>query len=349
MADVDFGVALAIGTQSDVNTINSTISGLTSGGGPYDETDGFILGDAESGDDGTGISLPDIEREFRALPDVAASLTPTRSVFERAVGSGLAVGFQAKGNGATSTPSSGEAQPDPGIHSTLLAAGLTGANGTAPQYNYTPTNAQTYCTLKLWMGGQSFVFKSCVVESLVIPLVGGQSSVATATWQLGSLSAQAVDAVPTIDYGNQSTLTPPRLEGAEFEYKASLDRGFSDMALEIQNAVERIPDSNVADFGERIAFGSGRRYAMNGTIWMDTTDTDFEYQALIDGVSSEGMTWHLGDAASIGETINSLYFVLSSMEVTSLSYSQAGAKTHASIQSHATNTSPNAEFVLTYQ
>ena len=58
MAYEDFdGLAIAVGVQSDFETINDTIRDLA---GVIDETDGCVLGDRESGDADSGISSPDL-------------------------------------------------------------------------------------------------------------------------------------------------------------------------------------------------------------------------------------------------------------------------------------------------
>ena len=51
MAETDLALAVAIGIQSTPGTADATIAALTDG----DESDGYVLGDSESGTNGTGI------------------------------------------------------------------------------------------------------------------------------------------------------------------------------------------------------------------------------------------------------------------------------------------------------
>ena len=67
MADQNWNIGIAIGVQSAFDTINATVRDLS---GSLGVSDGIVLGDLESGDAESGITVPDIERIFRAVADV---------------------------------------------------------------------------------------------------------------------------------------------------------------------------------------------------------------------------------------------------------------------------------------
>jgi len=337
-----WNVALAAGIQSNFGAPNATILGL---GGTLDETDGVILGDRQSGDGQSGITLPNFVREARERADVG--LTKQADSFVRTSVSGLAIAFELKGNGITSTPSSGQAQPDPGIDALLQAAGLNGAAGTAPVYAYTAATGTKYLTVKLWVGDLSFNFQDCVVETFSIPNTGGEVVIAVANIRVGSIQGAPTDGVtfPTIDYGNQASLGAPTLVSAGFNYDQSRD--FQSAAVEINNTIEEIAAANQPS-GIRLSQDT-RRITIDLLTEMDDANSDFDYNNLVaTAAPTEDASWQLGSVTSSGNPLNGVLFELNNIQLNDVKYDRAGDRVAVQEQGECTATSAGGEFTLTF-
>lgn len=352
--EVTFDVAIAFGVQSALGTQNGTIAALS---GTKDETDGFVLGDRESGDAESGISIPDFVRESREAADAAGSFTRQSSSFDRLTAGGLAITIHLKGNGATSTPAAGEAIPNPGIAALFEAAGLVGADGANPVYEFTPRISATtpttrYLTAKLFQSGEAWVLADIVCESTAIQLQPGGTSLVTFNMRVGA-HVPATDKTtgltfPTITYGNQTSLRAPTTQGVGFVWGGvtAPDHGQNEFTLTITQEVEEVDDANQTT-GKRTVV-SGRSFDVSGRIFTDSDDTDFEWQKTVGDAPTEDMSWQLGSAAAATEIINGLKFEVNNVELESVSYDREGTVTVAEIAGHATGTTAGSEFKLTY-
>ena len=197
----EWKIGAAFGVQSALGTINTTVRDLS---GALGVTNGIVLGHRGSGDAESGITLPNFVRVDDEKPSVAASFTEQFPDLLRIEPQGFAITVPLKGNGVVSTPSAGQALPLAGIDALLRAAGLVGANGTAPAYNYTPRHAGSsggstiYLTAKLWVDNISWAFSDLAVDSMEIEMTPG--GIALATFNFG---------VPKFD-------TTLRVEGVTF-------------------------------------------------------------------------------------------------------------------------------------
>ncbi len=341
--DVDHGVLVAVGIQTVLGTANAAIVALSDA--DVDETDGIILGDIDSGDDNTGITLPEFVRQSQAIPDHAGSFTKKATLFEKIGAEGMAITFQLKGSGAANTPLPEEAKPLVGIDALYEGAGLVGLAVVAgdPKYAYTPNAGTKYITIRLWSAEQSWVFQDCLVETLTFPFVGGETTVVTASIRVGSVLSHDILALPgLIEYGTMETLTPPLTELTAYQWGST--RGFGNLTVEISNAIEDIEDSNKIG-GIRID-QSERAFNVTGSIWMDDADIDFEYQQVIDGAVAVTATGRVGTLDA--DPLNGFSFALVNLDVTSVNYEKAGAFTRALIEGNLTSTTPNTEFTLTF-
>jgi len=340
MADELFTIGAAFGVQSAFGTVNATVRDLA---GAIGVTDGIVLGDRESGDAESGITIPDLERVFREVADVG--LTKQHSTRIRDAINGFAIAFQLKGNGSASTPLAGEGKPDAGIDALLQAAGLVGANGTAPVYAYTPGSTAVYLTAKLWLGDLSFVFQDCLAD-LEIPFTGGEIGVASAAIAAGSITV-AADGVtfPTFTYGNQSSLSAPNVEAVGHAWGTT--RPFSDLTLSIANAIEDIPDSNAATGIRKDQ--TGRIITATGTIWVDTADSDFAYQEAIKTVAPTAEeSFQVGTIAGPAATLNAYLVSLSNPGTHRVKYDRLGGQLVATVELRAEDPVAGGEFTLTY-
>jgi hypothetical protein len=104
MADVTIetfsGVLLALDVQSAFGTVNATVRDLVITT-PLTEADGVVIGDRESGDAESGITLPDFEPIRREV--AAVGYTQNFASFVREAFSGTEIAYHVKGNGATIT------------------------------------------------------------------------------------------------------------------------------------------------------------------------------------------------------------------------------------------------------
>lgn len=341
MADQNFnGVALAVGIQSGLGTVNATIAALS---GSLTSADGIVLGDRESGDANSGIVLPTIERVERALADLG--FTRQAGVFQRASVNDLAITFPMKGNGVTATPSAGQAKPLAGIDALLLACGLSGANGTSPVYEYTPAGSTVYVTVKLWVGDLSYVFMDCVGTLTVVP-TPGDIMLATVALQVGSLNAFA-DGVtfPTLNYGTQASLSAPIVQGVSHTWSTA--RGFNELSITNENEIEEIEDSNQAS-GIRLVQNS-RQFNVEGIVFVDSADSDFEHQNVIaTAAPTADMTFQLGSVAGAGNTINGVKVELNNVQLETAKDVKLGTALAKQIAGYCTGASANSEFKLTF-
>jgi hypothetical protein len=354
------GVIFCCGIQTGLGAINSTVRDLAidGGGGGLDSDDGLVLGYREAGDANSGITLPTIARIGTSRSDLA-NYTKQPTSFLRADISGLSLAVLMQGNGATTqNPAvADECQPLAGLHALWECSGLTGASGTTPAYKYTPAADSDYLTIKMWYGDHFWCFQDCMAD-VTIELVGGENGIATFAFQVGSLAPGAYGqgdgvtwptGVDVPDYGTQLSLSAPRVikPTASEAHEWSTDRGFNSYTLSIANSLERIPDSNQAD-GVRIV-QNGREITLSERIWVDSADTDFEYEELIATAISTDTDWaQVGDPAGDAETVNAYLIEMETPEVIDMKHDRLGTDMVVDINLRAVAASAGAEFTLTF-
>lgn len=343
MSTQAFTAAMAVGLQVDIDTLNATISGLS---GALDSSDGIVLGVSDAGTGETGITLPTFAREATEQSDVVSSFTRTANSLIRTNVESFDFTFLLKGNGVTSTPSAGQGKPLPGIDALLEAAGLDGANGSAPLYVYTPRATSVYATIKLWVADMAWVFKACLVENMTFEFIGGGDTKVTCSISVGSIESQADGvAIPTFDYTTQSSLSAPILQGAGFSWGQT--RGFRTMSLAVVNTIEAFEDSNQAT-GLRQA-QSDRSIDMDAVINVDDGDTDYEYtQVAASSAPTDDAVFQLGTIAGATDTINACKVEFNNGVIDSYQSEKAGDIITAAVRAHATATSAAGEFTLTF-
>ncbi len=343
MADQNFAAGFAIGIQVDANTLNATIAGLS---GALTSSDGIVLGVADSGTGETGITLPNFARDAVEIADVVGSFTRQPSSFEKVGVDGFDITWLLKGNGAASTPAAGEAKPLAGIDALIEIAGLDGANGTSPVYEYTPAIGTTYGTIKLWVGDVAYVFKACVIEKMLFTFLGGDSVKVTSSIRIGSVeSVTDGTALPTFDYTTQSSLAAPVLKDAGVDWGPT--RGFDKMDLTVNNTLEEFSDSNQAT-GVRLS-QTDRSIEMDAVIYVDDTDTDYEYANLsASAAPTDDAIFQLGDVAAPTDTINGTKVEFNNPIADNFQPDRRGDLLVSNVVAHATGTAAGNEFMLTF-
>ncbi len=341
MALQTFQTAIALGVQADVDTINATIRDLS---GSLSSTDGIVLGDRESGEGESGITLPQFTRVSRERADLT-SFTQQANSFLRTEATSFEVAFSLQGNGASATPSAGEAKPFAGIDAIFQGAGLAGANGTSPDYEYTPDSVTTYLTIKLWDGDIAYVFKSCVIETLSLPFVAADVVIVKASIRVGEVvSATDATSFPTFTYGTQASLSAPQVVSAAFTFGGRTR--FANLALSIANAIEEVPDSSQAT-GLRLS-QTARSFVISGQIDTDDSDTDFEHTNLEGTTAPTGdATWRIGTAAGASDTMNGWNVEANNLQIDDYKRVRAGDSMAATITAHCTAATAATQFKIT--
>lgn len=350
MADETFeGVALAIGTQT-FGTVNPTIKALS---GALVVGDGIILGDKNSGDAESGITLPNLSSIVREVPQVASSFTQAADAFIREAVEGLAITFPLQGNGADAgAPDVGAAMPDAGIDELYGTAGLVGANGAAaPDYKYTPRATTEYSTIHLWVADLDFIFMDCLVESLAIDFTPGGNGLVTATFKVGSVESYNDGvAFPTFTWGKQESMAAPTVEGVAFAAFGQT-RGFENLSINIANQIEEYGDSNVATTGIRYS-QTGRVITVDGRLYLNTTDSAAAHTELVNtSAPTADLSLQLGDPDVGGaETeLNAALVNVNNLQPRNIKYDRTGAVAVVEIAgAKATSTTAGTEFMLEY-
>lgn len=342
MADQAFEAAFAIAIQSALGTPNIPAAWLTTS---VDYDDGLVLGDGESGDAETGITFPEhvrVGREPARLGRTAGFDTFLRQDFE-----GLSIAYTRKGNGATTTtPAAGEAQPLAGIDALNRALGLTPANGVAPTVNYAPASNAEYATVCIWVADRRFIYQDCIVSSRVESYTPGDAALITDNIAIGSLESQA-DGVtfPTLDYGTQSTLSSPVIQGVANTFGTA--RGFESLEITIEGNQSQVDDSNQPTGKRQVVGGLDITAVMR--LYLDDTDTDFEYEALISG-SAPASSWsfQVGTAAGAAEEVNAFRSLMPTPQVERRKEDKTGSVVVLPLTLRARASASGAEYQLRY-
>jgi len=349
MADELFdGVALAIGTQaSGFGTVNATVKALS---GALVVGDGIILGDKNSGNAETGITLPNHSTIVREATQVAASFTQGADEFIRELVEGLAITFPLKGNGAASTPAADEAKPDAGIDELWGTAGLVGASGAAtPDYKYTPRATAEYSTVHLWVADLDFILQDCLVDVVTVDFVPGGNALVTANLKVGSVeSANDGVAFPTFTWGTQQSLAAPTVENVAFTTFGQV-RGFENLTITITNGIEEFGDSNVATTGIRQS-QVDRVITVDGRFYLATADSAAARTQLIStSAPTDDLSLQLGTARVTTGTINAALFNVNNLQAKDIKYDRTGTAAVVELSgAKATSTTAGTEFMLEY-
>jgi hypothetical protein len=333
-----WAVALAIGTQGAFGTVDPTIAALDTGTWTPDSTDGFVLGDKNSGDAESGITIPNFERIVREVAKIEASFTEQADAFLRTAVNGLAITLPTQGNGldagAPDASAASLVATLPGRDAIYQCAGLTASAGAAaPDVDYDPRASEVYTSIKLWIGGKagatnmSYVFRDCIIESLAWVCTPGGNVIETSNLKVGALETAAVDvAFPAVAYGTQASMAAPVVEGVAFAGFGQT-RGFENLTVTCSNTIEEYQDSNIATTGIRQA-QTRRQFLVDGTLYINDTDVDAAYAQLAStSAPTNDMTFQVGDPDVGGaETaLNAFLFSINNVEAKDIKYNRIGS------------------------
>ncbi len=351
MADQDFtGAAVAVAVQTGFGVENTTLAAVGNG----DLSNGYVLGDAESGDAESGIVIPNLEGVYRDVARVAGTLTEQADALEKVLANGFQFSWVHQGNGATSTPSVGEANLStiiPGLEAILESAGLEGTTGGAggeQDYN-TRTGANIYTTWKIFHGDLSMVFSDCLVETLTFKAAAGGFVIATADIKVGTFDTSGgfSDGVtfPTIAYEEMASLTGPKVLGAAFTAFGQT-RGFTgDFEIKLASEIEEFGDSNVAVTGTRLA-QNRRVISVNGVLYVNASDSAAAFDNLIrTSAPTVDLSFQVGTPSD--DPYNAFKFYVNNLQSKSIKYNRIGTTLVVELNdAKATGTAGADEFQL---
>lgn len=358
MAEINFGLGLAVGFQSGFGTINATVQGLA---GALTLTDGIVLGEASAGVGESGIDLAFL-REQRDVAPIVSSFTKQFPTFLNRRVDRFTVAVQLKGSGTIAL--SGLAANPPvdadmnlannyeGLDALLRAAGLAGAAwGSGVGHQYVPAAVQPL-TAKVWSGSGSnavaYVLMDCVVSTLSIVFTPGD--VAIATFEIAGTVVSHTGGVtmPTFAFGHVATISAPTVVNVGHVYGiGGAPRDFSELELTIENDVEDVPASNsTTGFRSR---QTGRRIGATATILADTGNDDYEDDRLIaTSAIVDDLSFTVGLAATAGSEVKAYFVSLNNPNLVRKEETKVGGAKALALTLEATALSANAEFELRF-
>jgi hypothetical protein len=356
MADETFdGLAIAVEAQTVFGT-PIDMSALGNG----DLSDGYVLGDKNSGDAESGITTPSLSAIVREVAAVAASFTESADAFLRLAADGFSITFPMQGNGGTSTPTPGEADLAtlaPGYEALYESIGLIGATGgSGCEHDYTPRIGASsptvrYLTIKMFHGDLSIQLDDCIVDSASMVFTPGGNGLCTANIKVGSIpTANIVDGVtfPTIDYEEMADNAAPVVEGVSFAAFGQT-RGFENLTINIAQDVEEFGDSNVDDTGIRQVV-TGRRFTVDGTLYVNTSDSAAESDNLVlTTAPTADLSFQVGTVATAGLTMLAYNIECRNLQSRSIKYNRIGDVLAVEMSgAKCTGLTAGSEFQLTF-
>lgn len=295
-------IAIIVGEQSAEGTINATIRDATA----VSATTGILIRK-----DSLNLELERLEEPGE---EIAGTFTKTPGDFLLAQAAEFSFDVTLRGAGTALVPGDGDHDIPAPILDLFEGAGVVDVSSTADITNY-GLAAPKFLTIKVWRGGQAFVFQDCHTN-LSLKLTPKEVGVLTVTVLSGAVTHRDSDTFPSsIAYGKQETTSAPVLKSAGAQI-GSVVRGFIEGTLEITPEYEEFPDSNAA-LGASNEM-TGRGITFKGQFFVDSTDHDQDWQNLIRSSSFEDFSFRLG--AVDGNPSNSLRFVLKRVDLQKMAH-----------------------------
>ena len=205
----------------------------------------------------------------------------------------------------------------------------------------------------LWVADLDFIFKDCLVETLVIASTTGANALITANIKVGAVESynNGLTFPASIDYGTQASLAAPTVEGVNFAAFGQT-RGFQDdLTVTITNGIEEFGDSNVDLTGIRQS-QTDRVITVDGRLYLNDTDTFAEHDALVSTAAiTDDLSFQLGtaDPGSGTPTLNAALITVAELQAKDIKYDRTGTATVVEISgAKATGSTAGSEFSLEY-
>lgn len=317
-------------TRGTATTMPTIGSGSGASGAIDNVTDGAVLGDADSGVGGTGITFGLAKSITEKAPQTGSFTRSFANFIAREVSS-FQMAIPLKGNGGTAStpPVFGDFTPDLGITALLRAAGLLGADSGADTWRVKPT-ATNIVTAAVYLGktsgnnGARAIIKDVEAAGVTFDFTPG--AIATATFDLrgvlDSVDESGSWGASPFAYGNQSSLSAPPVRGVGFLWGPSTPDtraiGFSQLSISVNNQTEDVPSSNSSS--GVLTRQTDRIIEATGIIDAASAEILFELNQLAETsiANAETLLFTLGTPAGSGDVANALRFAFPSPELVAL-------------------------------
>lgn len=335
--------AVAFGTQSAEGTADPTIAALS---GSLNLANGIVRGDANVGDDKSGIEIQ-FDRVEAEGGFASGGYTALDGAFIRRDVT-FSFTFQLCGNRLTTTgaPADSEFEQQPGIKAIFRSIGLTGAGSGTPGFIYTPINAG-FVTVKIFDSGKYTVLKDVKCATATFDLT--PAGVPTIKCDFSAkVDSGGLVTFPTLDYEEQDTVNAPSVVAVAPSWGLSDEvRGWESLSIAISNEINSTPDS---------ASTTGESFTQDGrtvTVSMKIKDTDTDIDHTISNlIGTAAPTEHL--KALIGTTNAGTEPALATrLQVGNLrvkSYKPVGSGvSYSEITAQATGLTNGSEFLMFFE
>ncbi len=346
MGEYTSEIAVAFAKQTGTGTYNAGLDAITT---TLLASDGLLLGDAESGIKGSGLSLT-LGRSKRDKAFVAGSFTRSISDFLKAEVRTFtfAVPFCGNRANASGPPVDGDAIPLIGIDALLSGCGLVGtAWGSGVGHSYVYGSPDPISAL-VYYNGNRLELMDCRVAN-AIALNVGSVAILTGTIEVGSIKDHAAAALPsTLTYGEQQTVSAPVTEGIAHQWQDS--RGYLDAVLSLIPEFEVIPDSNLTPPERRRQVG--RETSLSGTLFADSAvDKKYEYDQMIETVQAnlDQMSFLIGTVMSGTDPVDAWQMLMPDPELDESGPNSGGDLATNVIKVVARGTAGDDEIELIFQ
>lgn len=299
MAKFNFGVAVAFGAQAAEGSYNDALDAVAATlsfsetPGADTKKAGLLLGAAGNGVRDSGLALS-VGRGSAIKGFLGSTFTRPLSDFLKAEIPTFTFAFPFVGNraDAAATPVDADATPLDGIDALLEGAGLLGAAwGSGVGWSYKFASPAPMSALVYYNGNRLELLDCRCVWDIDYPL--GTIPIATVAVSVGSIKERTLAALPTLTFGEQASVTAPKVETVGNQWQDV--RGFSEGALAIGPNIEDIGDSNAA--GGFVKEQTDREVKFEGTLYGDdTVDKGYEYSQIIAAAEAalDQLSWQVG-------------------------------------------------------
>ncbi len=322
--------------------------------GPFDETDGAVFGDSESGIGSSGLDLS-LSRNAREAARVTGGFTRKFDEFLNGQVESFAFAWPISGNKGTTPGSPADADfqfaAGYGIGALYRGCGFGAGSGWSGGvgWNYKMADVEKISAL-VFDSGVVYAFVD-LLGSLELAFNVGSAGIQTAnlSGKLDPLNPPKAAAFPTITYGDQDNVAAPSIaEVGNVFGSGAVPRGFSELTVTIDNGIEGTPDSTAID-GERVE-ATGRDVTVECTIDVDDANPLFDVGELLREVAggASSMLFTVGAANAGAEPATSYLVALANLNLSSLQPAQPARAKATTFSAFATATVEGDEFGITF-
>ncbi len=358
MSKLDHNIWAAFAPQVDDVTYNAGLDAITTAieGDPNGTDDGLLLGDSASGEGGSGIDFS-IGRNVSEKPRVLGSYTRLLADLNRADVPSFTFAFPWVGPKRTTagTPVNADFVPLKGVDALCNGAGLVAAAaGSGVGYDFEFGSPYPFSALVYYFGNR-LELRSCRCSGFEIKWTPGGIAIATATIVVGDIKDPSADgitaaaAMTTVNYAVQATVSNPVVQQVGNLY--SVSRGFSELALRIEQTIAETPDSNAVD--GIVKEIDDREVSLEGTLYVDDAAEGEVYDLNQIFANAAGdlddLSFTVGDAATGSDPALATEMLFTNNELSPSKPVKLGAKAATTVTLRPTNTVANKELTLTYR